>query len=1073
MNDSLHPSGIRFSSAARSSPSAPVLVTLVHHDGSGRIRVRVRGLYRSEAMKHALEALAWESFLFLAVEANPLTGNAVIRFAPGQPVALIVAELETRARFHSPGAPPKPRFVAKPAKPPGPEGDSPGLPQRFGLSLPAFRRAAKAGEKPLGGGHGEAPPRQAWHAAEIDPVLDILETRREGLTGTQPLDRLDRFGPNALDVQKPRSAWAMVAGQILNPPVALLGLSAAVSIATGGVADALVILSVVAINAAIGYATESSAEKIIGSLGKMTPARALVVRDGRSGQIPLKEVVPGDILVLEPGSHVPADGRLISSNRLTVDESALTGESLPVGKHHGFVAAKDTPLADRRNMVYRGTVVTGGSGHAVAVATGGHTEIGAIQSLVGEVKPPETPLQRQLNDMGTQLALLSGGICAAMFGLGLLRGFGWLPMLKSSISLAVAAVPEGLPAVATTTLALGIREMQRRKVLVRQLSAVEGLGSIQTLCLDKTGTLTENRMRAVGLELIGDSVLLTGGGFWSGRQPIAPLEREDLKRLLEAVCLCSEVRLVESGEGMKLDGSPTESALVEIALEAGADIKGLRKRHPLVRTVHRAEDRPYMVTVHRNPDEGHYVAVKGSPAEVLGLCTRCIRPDGSLTELGEEERAAILGRNEAMAGQALRVLGVAYGYSGEVPAAVIRNLVWLGLAGMEDTIRAGMDELMRKFHDAGIDTVMITGDQSATAFSVGRRLGLNNGDKPLEIIDSASLEKLDPDVLSGIATGTSVFARVSPAHKLRIVQALQKSGRVVAMTGDGINDGPALRAADVGVALGEHGAEVARSVADVVLEDDNLHTMVAAVEQGRTIYANIRKSLRFLLSTNLSEIEIMLIGIGAGAGEVLNPIQLLWINLISDILPGLGLALEQPERNVLKQPPRDPKEAIVGRADAYRMVRESLVLTAGTLGVYGYSLARYGRSPRAGTNAFMTVTLGQLLYALSCRSERASVFHPVRRPPNRFLNLALIGSAALQVAAAYVPPFRALLRLSPIGPADWLAIAAGATVPFVVNEGTKLRELQAGHQQVDMVKARRPRGEAGHGGKPFPDEVCP
>jgi Ca2+-transporting ATPase len=1041
MNDSLDSDGSAANAAVYDSASTgTALVTLVHQGAPGRIRVKIKGLYRSETMRRALDELALADSALLSLEANPLTGSALVRFEPGRSVAAIVAELENCARSHRPPA--AGNGAARPAEP-GPKAG--GTPWKNTLKRASRSLGPAAAESPPSRaarapdpGTAQAPPRQTWHALDKDAVLYRLESRTDGLSAEAALARLRLYGPNVLSVQKPRSALGMIAGQFMNPPVALLGLSAAVSVATGGVADALVILSVVAINAAIGYFTESEAEKIIGSLGTMIPTQAPALRGGQRLEVPVAEVVPGDIMVLEPGAYIAADGRLIASNRLTVDESALTGESLPVGKRHGFLAAADTPLADRKNMIHRGTVVTGGSGLAVAVATGRHTEIGVIQSLVGEVKPPETPMQRQLDELGTQLALLSGGICAAVFGLGLARGFGWLQMLKSSISLAVAAVPEGLPAVATTTLALGIRQMQRRRVLVRQLAAVEGLGSIQTLCLDKTGTLTENRMRAVAIELADCSVSRTDGTFWAKQRAVEPLAREDFKRLLDVVCLCSEVKLNGGGETMELEGSPTESALVEIALDAGRDVRALRKSHPLIKTVHRAEDRPYMVTVHRDSDGRHLVAVKGSPGEVLALCTRRLGADGACIDLDEAQRELILAQNERMAGQALRVLGAAFGYSGETStAAVTRDLVWLGLVGMEDTIRAGMDQLMAQFHAAGIDTVMITGDQSATAYSVGKRLGLNHA-KPLEIVDSASLEKLDPEVLAGIVTDTTVFARVSPAHKLRIVQALQKAGRVVAMTGDGVNDGPALKAADVGVALGQRGTEVARSVADVVLEDDNLHTMIAAVEQGRAIYANIRKSLRFLLSSNLSEIEVMLVGTALGAGEVLNPIQLLWINLLTDILPGLGLALEPPEQDVLKQPPRDPAEAIVRRQDALRMVRESLMLTGGTLGVYGYSLMRYGPGPKAGSNAFMTITLAQLLHSISCRSEHTGVFNPDSRPPNPLLNYALAGSGALQIVAAFFPPLRTLLRLAPIGPADWLAIAVGATAPFIVNESFKL-----------------------------------
>jgi Ca2+-transporting ATPase len=1049
--------GLRFNHAVDNATLIePILVSLVHRGGPGRIRVKIKGLYRSDPMKRALEKLSLTHSAFHSIDVNLLTGSALVKFEPDQPLAVIIDELESCARPHcqpsstvipeigrkvNPSASPDP--TTKSRRPP--PSDSIKEPQHSSWKDRIFRpKPESPGASPQSKvkiiGETQVPPRQTWHALNHDEALQNLETGHDGLSSSMALTRLQHYGPNVLSIQKPRSALSMIVGQLMNPPVALLGLSAGISVATGGVADAVVILVVVIINAAIGYFTESEAEKIIGSLGTMTPTRAPVIRDGNRVEIPVEEVVPGDILTLEPGAYIPADGRLIASNRMTVDESALTGESLPVGKRHQFVAAEDTPLADRKNMVHRGTVVTGGSGMAVTVATGKHTEIGIIQSLVGEVKPPETPLQRQLDNMGTQLALLSGGICVAMFGLGLVRGFGWLQMLKSSISLAVAAVPEGLPAVATTTLALGIQRMQKQRVLVRQLPAVEGLGSIQTLCLDKTGTLTENRMKSVGIELVDCSITLNDGCFWANNQAIEPLQREDLKKLLEVVCLCSEVKFNGDADRPELEGSPTETALIDIALDAGRDIRALREQYPVLKTIHRAEDRPYMVTVHQNQDQPHLVAIKGSPGEVLALCTRRLTAEGTDVNLDELQQNMILARNERMAGQALRVLGVAIGFAEETAtASVTQNLIWLGLVGMEDTIREGMDQLMAKFHDAGIETVMITGDQSATAFSVGKRLGLNHN-KPLEIVDSTSLEKLDPEVLAGIVTDTTVFARVSPAHKLRIVQALQKAGRVVAMTGDGINDGPALKAADVGVALGNRGTEVARSVADVVLEDDNLHTMIAAVEQGRTIYANIRKSLRFLLASNLSEIEIMLIGTAIGAGEVLNPIQLLWINLLTDILPGLGLALEPPEHNVLKQPPRDPSEAIVRKKDAIRMVRESILMTGGVMGVYGYSLMRYGLGPAAAGNAFMTVTLSQLLHSISCRSEHTSIFRPGGRQTNPFLNYALIGSGLLQVIAAYFPPLRTLLRLGPIAPVDWLTIASGATLPFLLNEGIKLLE---------------------------------
>ena len=423
---------------------------------------------------------------------------------------------------------------------------------------------------------------------------------------------------------------------------------------------------------------------------------------------------------------------------------------------------------------------------------------------------------------------------------------------------------------------------------------------------------------------------------------------------------------------------------------------------------------------------------------MLDLCSEWLC-GGERIKLTRKMRQSILDINESMASDALRVLGVAYGLSDQPDVETPSGLVWLGLIGMEDIIRPGMPELMAQFHEAGIETVMITGDQSATAYSVGKRLGLSH-QKNLEILDSVSLEKVEPDLLANIVKDTSIFARVSPAHKLRIVQALQRSGRVIAMTGDGINDGPALKASDVGVAMGKHGADVARSVADVVLEDDNLHTMITAVEQGRTIYSNIRKSLRFLLSTNLSEIEVMLFTTALGFGEALNPMQLLWINLVTDVFPALALAMEPPEPNILRNPPRDPAEPIIGRRDAYRLLRESGLITAGAMGVFALSAARYGAGPLTSTNTFMTLTLAQFLQSISCRSEDTTFLNR-ERPGNHYLNLAIAGSIGLQALTLFIPPLRGLLRLAPMGPADFGMVLAGTAAPFIINEASKSLRL--------------------------------
>ncbi len=984
---------------------------IVHDRVAGRIRVKVPGLYRNERLCANLESrLAGRDGIRLA-HANTLTSNLLIEYATPQDTGEM------------------PQNIVRL------------LEQELGYSLvrdiesidrPTRKRVPRKRRRPEAVQYQDQ-PLQLWHTLSGTRVVDFLQGSEQGLAQEVATQRLAQYGANVLSEQAPRSSWQMFLGQFMSAPVAMLGVSAAVSLATGGVADTVVIVSVVMVNSVIGYVTEKTAEKTINALGQLTPGTAIAVRDGKTQEIPMPEVALGDLLMLSPGSYIPADARLLTSHRLTVDESPLTGESFPIGKNHEYLGEEETALGDRQNMIYMGTTVTGGNGRAIVVATGRHTEIGKIQELVGIAKAPETPMQKQIDDMGRQLALLSSGICVLVFAIGLLRGRPLPQMLMSAISLAVAAVPEGLPAVATTTLALGIREMKRQKVLIRQLPAVENLGSVQVICLDKTGTLTLNQMSVVSLQTLHAGIKVKPQGFYHGNAKV-DLYRTDqtLRRMMEVLVLCNEATLAG-----KETGSPTEKALLQVAIDAGEDVRILRESRSMVKVDYRSEDRPYMVSVHALADGQFFSAVKGSPAEVLELCQKC-SIDGQLEVLSEDQRKTILTGNERLGADALRVLGVAYCMTGDAAAYDQRELIWLGLVGMEDVIRPGMEELIDQFHAAGIETIMITGDQSSTAYSVGKRLGLSGAQgKSLEIIDSGHLEKLDPSVLAGLVGQAAIFSRVSPAHKLRIVEALQRSGKVVAMTGDGINDGPALKAANIGVTLGEKGTDVARSVADVILADDDLKTMVTAIREGRAIYDNISKSLHFLLSTNLSEIEVMLVSAVLGGAEILNPMQLLWINLISDIFPALALALDPPEVDVLKRPPRDPNAAIVSRSDYSKLIRESGIITAGTLGVYGYSRLRYGPGQNAGTHAFMSLTFAQLLHAYRCRSEHSSIFDSKNRPANRYLDSAVGLSALMQMLAAVWPPLRRLLRLGPITAVDMIAILAGAGLPLLANEAIK------------------------------------
>jgi Ca2+-transporting ATPase len=1042
------------------------LVKPLHICVKGRARFKVEGLYRCESLKTHIETGLLQTEGIRAISASIITGNILVFYnSDNTPSLLAVNIKELILRYRNGNG-----NNGKPA-------ESAAVPVRQSREQIKSRRKLRKLVV-----HGEEQTVQQWHCMDTDMVLAVNKADRAiGLSTQKCKERLKKYGPNVLPESVPRSGFSIFISQFKSLPVALLGAAACISIFTGGIADALVIMGVVTINAAIGYFTESSAEKTIHSLKNLVRPTALVLREGKIRQVSAENVVIGDMLVLRPGSYVAADARLIEAQHLSIDESALTGESLPVlkttgtlagnrtiGNSHGEIPFQDVeletrnsqgsilskagqletpenvPLADRTNMAYMGTLVTGGQGLAVVVATGKYTEIGQIQILVGEARPPETPMERELQKIGSQLVLISCIVCGIVFVIGLLRGYGFLRMLKSSISLAVAAVPEGLPAVATTTLALGIKNMRKHNVLIRRLEAVETLGSVQTICLDKTGTVTMNKMTVTELHTGFERLRVRDGKFISRDGNINPYMDEGILRLIHTCVLCNESEIFQQNGGYVVNGSPTENALIYMAITAGTNVIHLRKSFNLLKVIHRSEARNIMFTWHGTHDyPKRLLAIKGSPGEVLALCSSHMK-QGEKAPLADEDRIAIELANERMAGDALRVLGIAHALvddifelpeNGTLPP---EEFVWLGIVGMTDPVRPGVKELIQDFHRAGIDTVMITGDQSPTAYAIGKELNLSRGEE-LGILDSVTLSDMPPDLLKAVCERVHVFSRVSPAHKLQIVQSLQSSGKIVAMTGDGINDGPALKAAGIGLAMGNTGTDVAREVADVVLEDDNLQTMIIAISQGRTIYNNIRKSIHFLLSTNMSEIMVMFVGISIGLGEPLNTMQLLWINLMSDIFPGLALALEPPEPDILSRPPRDHAESLVRKSDFKRILFESGVLSAGALGVYGYGVARYGIGPKTNSLGFLSLAFGQLLHTISCRSGTHSIFDKEKMPPNGYLTAALAGSLALQGASMAVPGLRSFLGIVPVGLIDGAVVGAGAVLPLLINEATKTK----------------------------------
>src|SRR5262245_4612416 len=825
----------------------------------GRARMHLPTLLRQPALAFQLrEQLGCDDGI-RHVTASAVTGNVLVLFAPGRiDLREVRRRLEREAERYRPLR--------------GPRAGDDGAP----------RRPLKAIEGP------------AWHTREVAAVVRALnEDPALGLSAKEAEARLAVSGPNRLPAPQPKSALEMLWSQVASLPVALLAGAAAASVATGGLIDGVAILAVIAINEGIGYVTESKVERILAALNEVGVPMAFVRRDGVEHLVPRADLVPGDIMLLRPGHDVPADGRLIAICGLQTNESALTGEAIPVVKGVEPVAALNAPIADRNDMVYAGTVVAEGTGEAIVTATGRRTELGRIRALVSEAEAPRTPLERQLDETGRHLALASLGLSGALFVIGVLRGLPPLVTFRTAASLAVAAVPEGLPTVATTTLALGMRRMFERRMLVRRLNSVESLGATTVICVDKTGTVTENRM-TVGRWHVAERDYLQGDAAPESIEPT-------LNLALTIAVLCNDATVaVDTNGDLKTTGSATEASLLIAARAWGIDVAALRNDHSLKATSPRAEGRNWMGSAHAG-DDGCVVTVKGAPEEVLRICTSYARSEGE-TVLDRIARRRILSANDRMAGEGMRVLGLAWKSIDAAAAPSWTGLTWIGLVGLIDPLRPGVREAITICHQAGIRPLMITGDQGLTAVAVGRKLGLQR-DGQMRVLEAGELARMDATALRGVVREVDVFARVAPAQKYEIVRALQASGDVVAMTGDGVNDGPALKAADIGVAMGQRGTEMARDLADVVLMDDDFGSIVAAVENGRTIRANLQKALRFLLATNLAEVLVTFGATIFGRAQPLSALHLLWINLISDVVPALALGMEPAEPGVMRRPP--------------------------------------------------------------------------------------------------------------------------------------------------------------------------
>ncbi len=996
------PAGVESTASNAAREPVPISIVPIHTAVAGRARLKVGGMRGAPAVADLIERGLTGFGGVRQVSASALTGNVTVCYEALTSVDVLVERMAALLRGE----------VAPPAHKHG-----------------AANSLHSNGDE------------QFWHAAKAADAATRLGTSLScGLSSEEAGRRLASGGANVITSLAQRSELSILLGQFQSLPVALLAVAAVVSVATGGMFEAGAIMAVIALNGGIGFVTETRAERTIRSLEGVAALEARVLRDAQEIELPAEAVVPGDVMVLQRGMVVPADGRLITARALTVSEAPLTGESVPVEKSVEPLDRTDVALADRVDMIYRGTVVTGGSGTAIVTATGARTEVGRIQRLVELTVPPGTPLQRQLEELGKQLVWITLAASGLIFGTGWLRGLALLQMVRSSLSVAVAAVPEGLPMVATTTLALGVEEMRRHGILIRRLEAVETLAAVDIICFDKTGTLTHGSMTLDTL-VVGERSCRRDNGVLSERNDTPVLVSDDarLRQLLCVVSLCSETE-IDHGGADALVGSATENALVQAALESGLDVVGLRREFMHLSTQQRTESHRFMATTHRTPN-GLFLAVKGSPSEVLDRCAWELQSDAGRTPLGAARRAEIERVNADMAGRGLRVLAVACrelpDLAGDVEEVATEGLTWIGLAGLADPVRPQLPELMAKLHGGGIHTVMLTGDQSATARAVGGQIGLcDDGD--LEVIDAGELDRMGAAELGRAARRAHAFARISPGQKLRVVRALQASGAVVAVVGDGINDSPALRAANVGIGFGRDCTAAAREVADVFFASDDIAMLPAAIERGRATYTNVRKAIHYILSTNGSEIMLMLAGSIAGIGDVLSPMQLLWINLISDVLPGIGLALEPPEPDVMQQRPRPADEAILRRDHFQRLGTEAGIITAGASGAGLYGALRYGyASPQTRTLTFGSLVTAQLLHALTCQSPTRSIFAPGEMTRNPALLGIVGGSLAAQSAAMLLPGVRGLLGVAPIGVVDGLAMIAGGVLPFLVNEARK------------------------------------
>jgi len=874
---------------------------------------------------------------------------------------------------------------------------------------------------------------------KIEEALHTLNAKLGGLSSEDAKKRLQEYGSNELKKEKRKSHILLFFEQFKNILIIILLIATGLSLALGEVYNAIVIISIIIVSAALGFAQEHRAEKALEALKKMTAPTALVLRDGKEIQIQARDIVPGDILLFSTGDKVAADARIIEAINLKVDEAPLTGESYSVDKDSKPVE-DETPVSDRRNMVFTGTAVVHGRGRGVVTATGMNTEFGKIAEMVQVTEAEETPLEKRMSHIGKWLVIISIIVCVTVAIFGIARGYPALTMVLWGVSLAVAAVPEALPAVVTGALALGIHRMAKENSIVRRLPAVETLGCASVICADKTGTMTKGEMTVQMVYVNGKRVKVTGTGyepqgeFFFENNKLDPSKENELYALFKVATLCNDAKLEKAGEKWIVKGDPTEGALLAAAAKAGLWKEEAEKKEPRVGEIPFSSERKRMTTVHEIPGKGKVVYMKGAPEVVLKYCTK-IYINGSARRLTEGDRAKILKVNEEMAAQALRNLGFAYKDLPEMASSFgeedEKDFIFIGTMGMIDPPREEARDAIRLCKSAGIKVVMITGDHKLTAMAVARELGLidKNGGK---VLTWEELDKLSDRDLAKIVEDVAVYARVSPEHKVRIVKALKQKGHICAMTGDGVNDAPALKMADIGISMGITGTEVTKEASDMVLADDNFATIVKAVKEGREIYGNIKKYLTYLLRCNIMEIlvifSVMMLSPTVEAAIALTTIQILWINLTTDGLPAIALGVDPGDPDLMNRKPRDPRESVFTRDVKIYLTAVPMLMTLLLLGGYFFTLNSYGLE-MARTQLFTAIVLMELANALSARSLKHTVFK-VGVFKNKFLWLAICSSLALQLIVLYTPQIRSLFGVTYPGLVVWLVAITFTLITF-------------------------------------------